>query len=125
MSLDQNVTIADLLAPLVDPNAPVWGSEVEIEIRRRIRVAVWAYAYEIDAANMDKPDDERTPVASDADYDRECLLVRPEMDTGNVVLDKFFREEFDPSTGLWVHKHPDKPGLERLAARMRKRQAGK
>lgn len=116
--LDPDATIADLLAPLADPNAPAWGSDVEREIHRRIMVAVWAYTYEIEAFDMENPII-NAPLATDAEYDRECLLVRPEMETGNPVLDKFFREEFSPHTGLWVHRHPDKAGLARIAKRLR------
>ena len=87
-----------------------WGSEVERERKRRIDVAVWAYAYEI----------ENVSIVDDATFDREALLIRPEMSTGNGRLDRFFRAEFSPHTGQWVHRHPDKAGLKRIAAMKRR-----
>ena len=45
---------------------------------------------------------------SDADFDKQCLEVDLSIDTVNKELDSFFRKEFDPSTGQWIHKHPEK-----------------
>lgn len=100
--------IGDLLAPLSTGGA--WGSPVEVERKRRIDVAAWAYAYEVDG----------DPLVSDATFDQECLRVRPEMATGNATLDQFFREEFSPSTGMWVHMHPGKNKLRRIVRLKRK-----
>lgn len=74
------------------------------EIRNRIRVAVAAFAYEM----------ESDPVMSDAEFDALALKINPAVKTGNPVMDKFFAVQFDPSTGSWVHKHPNKKGLERI-----------
>jgi hypothetical protein len=82
------------------PNS--WGSPIEIERRRRIRVSVAAYAYEILSES----------IMPDADFDKLCLEINPQINTGNKVLDKFFKEEFDPSTGQWVHTHPEKEKLQ-------------
>lgn len=71
------------------------------EVRRRIRVSVAAYAYEF----------ENDSIMSDAEFDELALSVCPELDTGNEKLDEFFRTEFDPATGQWVHKHPELEGL--------------
>lgn len=68
-------------------------------------VAVAAYAYEF----------LNTPIMTDAQFDRMCLRIKTERSTGNRKLDKWFIQNFDPSTGMWVHKHPDKAGLERIA----------
>lgn len=51
---------------------------------------------------------------SDAEYDKLARAIRPRLATGHPRLDRFFREHFDPSTGLWVHKHPHKDKLEAL-----------
>lgn len=74
--------------------------------RNRIRLAVAAWAYEND----------KRPTMSDAEYDRLSVTVDTQrrIATGNSRLDNFFRRQFDPSTGLWVHKHPNKAGLERI-----------
>ena len=42
------------------------------------------------------------------DFDKKCLEVDLSIDTDNPELDSFFRKEFDPSTGQWIHKHPEK-----------------
>jgi hypothetical protein len=67
-------------------------------------VSVWAYAYEM----LDDP------LVSDAEFDLECIQVDLGIDTGNATMDKFFKDNFDPFTGQWVHKHPDKLGLHKI-----------
>ena len=79
-------------------------SEGEKEIANRIKVALYAYAYEI----MNKP------LTTDAEYDTLARSIRPLMVTGRPVEDYFFGEEFSPSTGQWIHKHPDLEGIARL-----------
>ncbi len=89
-------------------------AEHEVEIRNRILVAVYAYAYEA----MDDC------LVDDRAWDALALSVRPETRTSyrgrdNRALDRFFREEFSPDTGLWVHRHPDKEGLKRIYRRLK------
>ena len=67
------------------------------EIRRRIKLSVAAYAYEVH-------DDS---VMSDGEFDQQSLLVDTSVSTGNRKLDNFFKKNFDPSTGSWIHKHPE------------------
>jgi len=67
------------------------------EIRRRIKLSVAAYAYEVH-------DDS---VMSDGEFDQQSLLVDTSVSTGNRKLDNFFKKYFDPSTGSWIHKHPE------------------
>jgi hypothetical protein len=74
------------------------------QTRLRIKVAVAAYAYEF----------EDDPIISDEEFDRLSLAIDPEILTGNDTMDKFFREEFDPNTGSWVHHHPEKEKLKTL-----------
>jgi hypothetical protein len=81
-----------------------WGSDVEIERKNRITLSVAAWAYE-------KHDEQ---LMSDHDYDALCEKIRPEMSTGNRKMDNFFKKHFDPNTGQWVHKHPQKAHLELL-----------
>lgn len=50
---------------------------------------------------------------SDAEYDELSKQINPEQKTGNEKLDKFFREEFTPDTGMWIRKHPE---LDKLHA---------
>lgn len=86
------------------PKAIAVTDDVKTEIRNRIRVALAAWAYE----------KHNTSLMTDDEFDKLCLSIRPDVVTGNAEMDKFFREEFDPSTGLWVHEHPGRLRLESL-----------
>lgn len=72
------------------------------EIRNRIRLSIYAYAYEIKNESL----------ISDGEFDKMALEIEPDIMTSNEKLDKFFFEEFNPSTGQWIHKHPE---LEKVA----------
>lgn len=74
------------------------------ETWKRIKIAVAAYAYEF----------ENDPIMSDADFDELASLIDLNIDTGNKLLDKFFREEFDEITGQWIHKHPELEKIRQL-----------
>jgi tRNA/tmRNA/rRNA uracil-C5-methylase (TrmA/RlmC/RlmD family) len=67
------------------------------EIRRRIRLTFAAYAYEF----------ENEFYMSDEEFDKECKLVDLSIDTQRPDLDEYFRKEFKPYTGQWIHSHPD------------------
>lgn len=82
----------------------MWGNKVEVERNNRIKLAMAAYAYEIDNHS----------IMSDSEYDKLSLKIRPEIDTGDEVLDPFFREKFEPDTGQWIHDYP-KERLEKLS----------
>ena len=98
MSLDQ---FFDDTTPFVPS---VWGSEVEKETRNRIRLSVAAYTYEV-------YDD---PIMPDAEFDQLAEKINVQVVTGNEVMDDFFREHFSPHTGQWIHKHPNKAGLDSI-----------
>lgn len=71
-------------------------------------MAVWAYAYEV----------ESNPLTSDAEFDSECLKVRPEMHTSyhgrdNRKIDAWWRKNFRPNTGSWINGHPDLKGIRK------------
>jgi hypothetical protein len=87
----------NLEAFLADDDPVVWGSNVEKEVRRRIKLSVAAYAYEFR--------DEQ--IISDAEFDKMCLEVDLKVDTGNKLMDNYFKTSFDPSTGQWIHQHPE------------------
>lgn len=65
--------------------------------RLRILVALAAYAYEI----------ENEPIMVDHDYDTLVEKIDVSIDTGNKVLDEFFRKEFQRDTGMWIWLHPE------------------
>jgi len=75
----------------------VYTPEASEQRRLRMRLSVAAYTYEFDSES----------VMTDEEFDRDCKLVRPEVDTGHSTLDKFFREKFSPDTGQWIHDHPE------------------
>jgi len=82
-----------------------WGSVVERERHRRIKLSIWAYAYEI----------ENKPLVDDLTFDTECLKSDPAVQTGR--LDDWWQNNFNPSTGMWIHNHPELGGIERLYER--------
>lgn len=86
-----------------------WGTPQEVERRRRIIVSVWAYAYEF-CANSIVPDHV---------FDAECYMLAAglRVDTDRPDLDYWFRGAFDPSTGMWVHKHPEIDKIRQLYER--------
>lgn len=85
------------------------SEEIEAaERKRRIQVSLWAYAYEFENVSM----------VDDATFDREARLINPSIETGHERLDEFFREHFDPSTGMWVHNHPQLAKLRQLYQRL-------
>jgi hypothetical protein len=79
-----------------------WGRPSERERRTRIRLCVAAYAYEVLGA----------PVMSDAAFDALALTSDPSITTGR--FDEWWRAEFQPHTGQWIHTHPDLSGVARL-----------
>lgn len=77
------------------------------EIQNRIHLAVAAYAYEFAGES----------IMSDADFDKLSYSINPNESTGNEKLDKFFREEFEPCTGMWIYKHPELDKIKKIYSR--------
>jgi len=73
------------------------GTPVEIERHNRIMVAIWAYAYEFENDSM----------VSDEIFDATCRAIDTSVSTGHKILDEWFKNEFMPDTGMWIHKHPE------------------
>lgn len=71
-----------------------------MERRRRIKLSLWAFAYEIVGA----------PMVDDATFDAMAYASNRDISTGR--LDIWWRLNFQPFTGQWVHQHPE---LDRLA----------
>lgn len=74
-----------------------WGNLIEIEKYLRIKLSIAAYAYEVKDHS----------ILTDYDYDMLSLKVNTSISTGNELMDNFFKEHFDPSSGLWIQKHPE------------------
>jgi hypothetical protein len=81
-----------------------WGLPVEIERRNRILLSLYAYSYEY----------QNDSLVSDGEFDALCGKIDTSIDTGNELLDTFFRAEFSPDTGMWIHKHPERDKLENM-----------
>lgn len=79
------------------------------ETRRRIRAAVAAWAYEVH-------DD---PIMSDSEFDALARSICVDRSTRRGDMDAWFLMNFNPSTGVWVHQHPEKDGLERIYQMLR------
>lgn len=79
---------------------------IERQIWLRIQVAMAAYSYEID----------NNPIMPDWTFDKLAREIDVNVDTSyegrdNSEIDKWFKYNFDPSTGMWIHKHPDLEGI--------------
>ncbi len=78
-------------------------NDVAHEQRRiRLKILAAAYAYEIMNESY----------MSDSEFDQMCRRV--DLNVAVDSHDQWWRDNFDPSTGSWVHRHPDKYGLRRL-----------
>lgn len=82
--------------------------DVSTERRNRIRLSLAAYAYEI----------ENETIMSDAEFDALALSINPKMSTVETncshkdrrrieILDQFWERQFQPDTGMWIHRHPE------------------
>jgi hypothetical protein len=87
-----------------EPSTTIERTAQEIQIWLRIRLSIAAYAYEF----CDNS------IMSDAQFDRMCDGIKPSIKTGNKLMDKFFKEKFDPSTGQWIHQHPELDKIKHL-----------
>ena len=85
-----------------------WGSDSEFQRKVRIMISLYAYAYEY----------ESSPLVDDAVFDEYALLIDPAVSTVEdyydarqraraEALDSFFRREYAPYTGSWIHAHPE------------------
>ena len=88
---------------------------VDAETRLRIKVALYAYAYEYEA----------DPLVSDAEFDDLCSKVNLDVNTRRPDLDKWFRSEFSPYTGQWIHNHPELHIIEHIYKSYYRKSKGK
>lgn len=63
---------------------------VDREVRLRTKVAIWAYSYEF----------ENQILVPDHIYDKIARKIDLSIDTGNRIMDKWFRGNFQPDTGM-------------------------
>lgn len=90
-----------------------WGSPAELETKLRMQLSAAAYAYEFEP---DEP-----PLCSDGEFDEACKMVNLTIETSRPDLDAYFKEHFDPSTGVWIHNHPELDKVREYVERIRKR----
>jgi hypothetical protein len=81
-----------------------WGTEVERERHRRIKLSMAAFTYEY----------QNRSIMNDGDYDKLSKEINPTISTGDEMMDYFFRNSFDSSTGMWIHRHPGLDVIENL-----------
>lgn len=83
----------------------------EIEKRRRIWLSVCAYAYEFRAESL----------IPDHIFDAESYMLAANLriDTDRLDLDYWFRGSFEPSTGMWIHNHPERDKIGQLYERLK------
>ena len=84
-------------------------TRTEVERWRRIKLTVWAYAYEI--AN--------DPIATDEQFDVLARQIDVSIPTGRDDLDDWWRQNFQPHTGMWIHNHPEKHLARKIYERFR------
>lgn len=84
-------------------------SPLEIERRNRIRVALWAYTYEFESVSL----------VSDAEFDKACLEIDLSVATDRPELDEWFKDNFSPYTGQWIHNHPELKKLKDIYKRLK------
>ncbi len=76
----------------------------ELEVWMRIQVSIAAYAYEF----------ENDVIISDSEFDAMCSKIDLSIDTSNREMDRWFRDNFNPSTGMWIKRHPHLGRLKRI-----------
>lgn len=86
-----------------------WSNPVSEEIRRRILLSIWAYAYEFEAISL----------VDDFTYDQEALKVNLDLNTSyegrnNSEIDKWFKENYNASSGMWIRNHPNLKRIKEL-----------
>ena len=81
------------------------------EIRNRIRLSLASYAYEYHDDSL----------MTDAEFDKLSREINPNEKTGNELIDRFFREEFVPDSGMWIRRHPELDKLKLIYETLRRK----
>lgn len=89
----------------------VWGNPTEQQTKLRILILMAAYAYEFEQ--------DLEPLCSDAEYDSACKMVDLSIPTTRPDLDQWFKDNFEPHTGMWIHNFPEIDGIKQLVKRKR------
>lgn len=78
---------------------------INLETRNRIKLCIAAYAYEY----------LNRPIMSDAEFDQLSVNIDLSIKTRRPELDAWFKRNFEPHTGMWIHSHPEKNLLDYFA----------
>ena len=81
----------------------MWRSHDKPRDTKQNQTIGCAYAYEF-----------KDSIMSDHEYDELSRKINPKEKTGNDMMDKFFRTQFQPDTGMWIRTHPEIKKLEYL-----------
>lgn len=81
---------------------------ISLEVRKRIRLCIYAYAYEMLNESL----------INDSEYDRLSQEIDLSVNTNRPYLDAWFRNNFDPSTGMWIRSHPELNQIEFLTKKV-------
>ena len=81
------------------------------EIRNRIRLSLASYAYEFHDDSL----------MTDAEFDKLSREINPNEKTGNELIDRFFRGEFVPDSGMWFRRHPELDKLKLIYETLRRK----
>jgi hypothetical protein len=79
-----------------------WGTAIERERHVRIKLLVFAYAYEV----------ENDPLVTDQVFDTLARSSNTSIETGK--YDEWWKNNFNPYTGLWIHKYPEIDAIKRI-----------
>jgi hypothetical protein len=74
------------------------------ETRNRIKLLIAAYAYEFKGK----------PTMTDKEFDDLCMQINVDRKTNKPKLDKWFKKNFQPCTGMWIHRYPELNKLKKL-----------
>jgi hypothetical protein len=88
-----------------DEPVDLYSEKVCEETRRRINLSVAAYAYECMGQTT----------MTDAEFDKLASSIDLTINTRRPDLDDWFRKNFAPHTGMWIHKHPERHRLKQIA----------
>ncbi len=88
---------------------PLYSLKIDRETRNRIRLSVAAYAYECMNFSL----------LSDEEFDELAYSIDLKVNTRRPDLDEWFRNNFEPHTGMWIHKHPEREKLRAIAKMIR------
>ena len=82
-------------------------TKAEKEKRLRLHVCVYAYAYEFDNNSL----------ISDHEFDDKAKKINLSTNTDRPDLDNWFRNNFRPDTGMWIHSYPELDKIKNLYER--------